>query len=226
MVNLKKLIPVLHEDEHYIVFDKPSGLLVVPTPKKEENTLIHIVNFQKAQTKNNQKLHPCHRLDRDTSGVILFAKGKSNQQKMMDVFKDRAVKKTYIAFVHGQLSQKEGQIKHPIKSLDQKKYLMHSAPKPAITDYKVLAVGKGFSIVEVMPITGRSNQIRIHFNLLGHPLLGERKYAIARDYSIKFRRVALHAQRLEWVDIYTNTKVSVDSNLPNDMEVFRARNRN
>jgi len=214
-------IEVLYEDGQFIVFDKPAGLLVIPTPKKEKRTLVSIVNEQNDEAHN---LHPCHRLDKETSGAIIFAKGKRHQQMMMELFKQKGVSKKYIAFVHGQLNKKSGEIKAAIRSFDQKKYHKMEIAKPALTRYEVINAGMEFSQLEVEPVTGRPNQIRIHFSQIGHPLVGDRKYAFARDYSLKFKRTALHAHRLEWINPVNHKKIQVKSVLPNDMEVFLARN--
>src|SRR5208282_4721083 len=118
-------VPVLYEDENCLVFNKPSGLLVIPTDKNEHRTLVNIVNQQLASPQAGQggqgHLYPAHRLDRDTSGVILFAKGKDCQQKLMQFFKDKQVHKTYIAFVHGRLAEARGKIRIPIKNFYQRK---------------------------------------------------------------------------------------------------------
>src|SRR6266487_3633105 len=98
---MHKPIEVLYEDDCYVVFEKPAGLLVIPTPQKERYTLVDIVNGQYSRFAKQWGLHPCHRLDRDTSGAIIFAKGKHNQQLLMQLFKRRAVHKKYIAFVQG-----------------------------------------------------------------------------------------------------------------------------
>src|ERR1700679_2993952 len=105
-------IPILYEDENCLVFNKPSGLLVIPTDKNEDHTLVNVVNQQQAPPEAGQgakgHLYPAHRLDRDTTGVILFAKGKDAQQKLMQFFKDKQVHKTYIAFVHGRVAEPRG----------------------------------------------------------------------------------------------------------------------
>ena len=194
----KKPIAVLYEDEQYLVFDKPAGFLIIPSPKGEENTLTHIVNEQYAAGKD-WKLHPCHRLDRDTSGVILYAKGKSAQQVMMDLFHQHQIQKKYVAFVNGNLKPPQGQWKGNIRSFDERKFQKNSKGQLAVTKYKVIEQKKKFSIVEIEPVTGRTNQIRIQFSEKGFPLVGERKYAFARDYPLKFRRVALHSSLVSWI---------------------------
>ncbi|MDP8265044.1 MAG: RNA pseudouridine synthase [Candidatus Aceula lacicola] len=214
-----KPIAILYEDDQYVVFDKPAGLLVIPTPKKEQRTLVNIVNWQKADEKTS-KLYPCHRLDRDTSGVIIFAWGKSNQKCMMDAFKSRQVGKKYAAIVQGVLKKKSGQIKSVIKDFDAQKYRSRVKGRFAETDYRVLDQGRDFSFLEVFPKTGRTNQIRIHLSQMGHPLVGERKYAFAKDYLLKFRRIALHAYTLECQNPMTKKMIKVTAPLPEDMEKF------
>jgi len=212
------MLKILYEDDRYIAFDKPAGLLVIPSPKMEKNTLMDIVNRQSAADKKEGRFHPCHRLDRDTSGVILFAKGKNNQQTMMDAFKRHKTQKIYIAFVHGRLKDRAGEIKSFIKDFDQRRFNRHSHPKMSITRYKVLEAKKDFSVLEVSPLTGRTNQIRIQFSEIGHPLLGERKYAFGKDFVLKFRRTALHARSLKWFDPVLKKEIKVESPLPEDMK--------
>jgi RluA family pseudouridine synthase len=218
-------IKVLYEDDWFIAFDKPAGLLVVPSPQQETSTLMHLVNNPALGFKKGVRLFPCHRLDRDTSGVIIFAKGKSNQQRMRDVFKNRKIQKTYLAFVQGRVRTPQGEIKSVIKDYYQRKFFKRQQGRLAVTHYKVLEVRKRFSILEVHPITGRTNQIRIQLCDAGHPIVGERRYAFGKDFDLKFRRTALHAQALQWVHPLTKKSIKVTSPLPSDMEVFLARNR-
>jgi 23S rRNA pseudouridine1911/1915/1917 synthase len=210
-------IPVLYEDSDCLVFNKPSGLLVIPTDKNEDHTLVNIVNQQQGAKGH---LYPAHRLDRDTTGVILFAKGKDNQQKLMEFFKAKQVNKTYIAFVHGRVAEPRGKIRIPIKDFNQRKFAPHLPAQSALTHYEVKDYHKDFTVVKVMPITGRTNQIRIHFAKIGHPLVGEDKYAFRRDFALRFRRTALHALRLEWPAMTGGHMISVEAPLAQDMEDF------
>lgn len=220
-----KSIKILYEDSCYFIFDKPPGLLVIPTPKKEKNTLAHIVNDVYAAAGQKERLYPCHRLDRDTSGAILFAKGEKNQQLMMREFKRRSVRKKYIALIHGRLEHNQGEMRSFIKDFDQQKFERKADAKLAITRYRVFEARRLFSIVEVYPLTGRTNQIRIHFSEAGHPLLGERKYAFGKDFAVKFRRTALHASELQWLHpVYGKTMTTI-SPLPADMERFILENQ-
>jgi 23S rRNA pseudouridine1911/1915/1917 synthase len=218
----KTQIPVLYEDENCLVFNKPSGLLVVPTDKNEDRTLVNIVNEEQDA---HGSLYPAHRLDRDTTGVILFAKGRENQEKLMQFFKDKQVNKTYIAFVHGRVAEPRGKIRIPIKDFNQRKFNPHLPAQSALTHYEVQDYYKDFTVVRVMPITGRTNQIRIHFQKIGHPLVGEDKYAFRRDFALRFRRTALHAMRLEWPKMSGEGMISIESPLSADMADFLVKQR-
>lgn len=220
MIHTDRVIDVLYEDDSCAVFNKPAGLLVVPTPKKEKNTLIDLVNGPKYRSEGSPRFFPCHRLDRETSGVILFAKGADHQKRLMEQFKTGRVKKKYVAFVQGKVRQKAGEIKSYIKDLDQKKYQRQAPAKWALTRYKTLQVYKRFTVLEVIPVTGRTNQIRIHFSEMGHPLVGERKYAFGRDHTVRFRRTALHALELSWYHPVGNELKTARAPWPQDMAEF------
>lgn len=230
---MEKAIRVLYEDEHLLIFCKPAGLLVIPSPQKEKNTLAEIVNRQHPNLKTG-RLHPCHRLDRETSGIIIFAKGKRVQQMMMAVFHRQAVSKTYVAFVRGQLKQGSGRIQSCIQDHYAARFnkarhqtgrgeARNAGGKMAITDYRVMSVKPDFSVVEIFPRTGRTNQIRIHFREIGHPLLGERIYAFGKDFPVKFRRLALHAGKISFRHPVTGKMIEVESELPEDMKAFLNR---
>jgi len=200
-------IRVVYEDDCLVIVDKPAGLLVIPSPKNERRTLTSILDAD-LEKKGEYLLHPCHRLDRDTSGLIIYAKGKAVQKKMMQEFRYRKIKKTYIAFVQGKLRSRQGEINSPIEA------------EPAITRYKVLEERKNFSVIQVNPLTGRTNQIRIHFKRLNHPVVGERKFAFRKDYKLKAKRLCLHAKELEFAHPVTSAPVHVSIPLAPDMEHF------
>jgi 23S rRNA pseudouridine1911/1915/1917 synthase len=214
-------IEILYEDQDCVAFYKPAGLLVIPTDKNEDHTLVNLVNQQR---KDEAYFHPAHRLDRDTSGVILFAKGKENQQILMQSFKEKKVKKTYTAFVHGRVAVPEGKIKIPVKDFYQRKFNKNLPAQSALTLYKVIEYHKDFTVVEVNPITGRTNQIRIHFTKIGHPLVGEDKYIFRKDYALRFKRTALHAAQLSWPHPHTGQMITIQAPLAQDMTNFLEKN--
>jgi len=201
-------IPIVYEDEWLLVLNKPAGLLVIPTPKKESRTLTSILNDDAAKNNKPYRLHPCHRLDRDTSGLIIYAKGRAAEKKMTELFKNRKVKKTYLALIQGCPVKNAGRITHSIEG------------KSAITNYRVTEKRNDFSILEVEPLTGRTNQIRIHLKQLGYPVLGEERYAFRRDFKIKAKRLCLHAQRLEFKHPLSGKLLSLDAELPQDLKEF------
>lgn len=201
-------IGVVYEDDWLLIVDKPQGLLTIPSPRRELRTLTSILNEDLKKRNLFYRLHPCHRLDKETSGLIIYAKGKSMQKKMMDEFRHKKVKKNYVAFVRGALVKNQGEIKTPIEA------------RSAITQYKIIQRKQGLTVVEVHPLTGRTNQIRIHFSNIGHPILGETKYAFRRDFKIKAKRLCLHAQRLEFTHPITGNLISLTVNLPSFMQDF------
>ncbi len=207
-----KRYSIVFEDDWLMVVDKPSGLLVIPTPKHEINTLTEFLNRELDGRGVEVNAYPCHRLDRETSGLILYAKGKKMQKLVMDEFKNRRVKKKYTAFVHGALKNPSGEIKTNIFNRNK------SRSEAALTKYRVLDERGSFTIVEAEPVTGRTNQIRIHFAKIAHPLVGESLYAFRKDFALKFKRVALHACELEFTHPVTKERLKFTSRLPEDME--------
>jgi 23S rRNA pseudouridine1911/1915/1917 synthase len=206
-----KPFEVIFEDDYLIAVDKRSGLLVVPTPKKEKYTLNSLIDIYLKE--KNEKAFACHRLDRDTSGIILYAKDKNTQGAIMGQFRNQTVGKRYLAIVQGRVIKYRGIIKGYIKPKGK-------PPKFAITKYKVLKRFKKFSLLEVEPKTGRNNQIRIHLEQIGHPIVGERKYAIAKDWPIKFKRLCLHSCLLEFRHPVSKDLVRLSRDVPKDLREF------
>ena len=198
---------IVFEDDFIIVADKPAGLLTVPTPKNEKTTLSSLL-----------KAFPAHRLDRETSGLIVLAKTKRIRDILAEEFRNRRVKKRYIAFAQGKMPAKDGVIERKVQDNP------YEPAKSALTQYRVLEFRKGFSVVEVIPLTGRTNQIRIHFKQIGHPLAGERRFAFAKDFALKFRRAALHSADLEFCHPVDGKLMRFHSELPPDMREFLENN--
>jgi 23S rRNA pseudouridine1911/1915/1917 synthase len=223
----RKSFNILYEDDHYIAFFKPAGLLTVRADSSKEPAMEELVNKEYAARPDASKeadalkLHPCHRLDRDTSGVILFAKGHRAEELMMDLFRQRLVKKKYIAFVHGRLPHPKGEIKLALREDRDSR----DPEKTSVTRYEIREQRHNFAIVEVQPLTGRTNQIRIHFKEIGFPLVGENKFVFRKDFSLKFKRTALHAWELYFKHPVTGKDVSITAPLSLDMKNFLERNR-
>lgn len=185
---------ILHEDHEIVVVDKPSGLLSVPGRGE------HLADCLITRV---QRVFPTallvHRLDRDTSGVIIFALTPNAQKSLGQQFEGRQTKKTYVARTWGEMKDKTGTVdlplivdwpNRPLQMVD------HENGKPAITDYRVMRTGNGESRVRLYPRTGRSHQLRVHMLALGHPILGDPFYATgaARD----FPRLMLHSETLQF----------------------------
>ena len=201
-------IPIVFQDNFILIADKPAGLLSVPTPKNESRTLTSILNQDVKDRGLDYQLYPCHRLDRDTSGLVIYAKSKSIEANLANAFRNREISKKYIAFVHGKLAQPQGVISRAIEG------------KSAVTKYKLRQQRKDYSVVEISPVTGRTNQIRIHFKGIGHPLVGEDKFIFRKDFALRAKRVCLHAQYLEFKHPQTNKILIVKSPLAKDMQNF------
>ncbi|GAB4367377.1 MAG: hypothetical protein Kow009_04260 [Spirochaetales bacterium] len=203
---------ILYEDEWYLAIDKPPGLLTIPACGNRK-ALTEILNHELKKAGITRKLHPCHRLDGETSGVLLFAKGKKAQKLLMDLFRERKVGKLYIAIVQGRVEKEEGTLTRSLGG------------KPARTRYRVQERTPLCTVLEVHPETGRMNQIRIHFKGIGHPLAGETRYAFRRDFPLSVPRLMLHAKEVSFPHPVTSSEVKIEAPLPSDMVRFLERIR-
>lgn len=221
MENIPKKITafdVVFEDKYLIVLNKKAKILTLPTPNKEKTTLFSIL--QEKLKERGERAYPVHRLDRETTGLIIFAKNPKIQKYFFDEFKKKRVIKKYIAFCLGCVKKKEGTIKGFILDREGRKY--GESKQFAITKYNMIERRKNFSVAEIVPITGKTNQIRIQFRQIGHPLLGERKYAFGRDFprEARFNRVALHSNYLMFWHPFQRQKMTFKIGLPRDMKEF------
>ena len=179
---------ILFEDEHLVAVDKPAGLASVPSEGVSGRTC------ESELRRSHPSARPAHRLDRDVSGALLFALDEPTRAALERQFRERAIEKLYVAVVSGAPHPPQGTIRKPIADLGLRAKI--GGGEKAITHYRVVERLGAASLVEVEIETGRYNQIRLHFAAIGHPLVGERKYARGRDSPIRFRRVALHAWKL------------------------------
>ena len=208
---------VLYEDAEILVLDKPAGLQVIPDRHAERETLRAWLE------KNYKETHIVHRIDRETSGVIVVAKTEKAFEFLKNQFKNRQVQKTYRAFVHGAIKDERGIIDKPIGSArgglgPRSARRPYGAVRDAVTTYRTLATshsGLATSYVEVFPKTGRTHQIRVHFAAIQHPILCDALYAPGRPALLGFERLALHALSLRFM--HPNGKeVDFKAPLPKD----------
>ena len=213
---MSRPLEILYEDEDLLVVDKPSGLLSVPTPNASGRTVIDALREQ------GREALAVHRIDRDVSGALLLARNEDVRDALDAAFRERTVRKTYWALAQGVLQRDQGEFKDPI--LDEGSFARVSARgKPSTTRWHVLARRAQVTEVEIELLTGRYNQIRLHFAHHGHPLVGERKYARGKDDPLGAKRVALHAWKLELAHPATGKVVRVEAPLPRDLRELLAR---
>ena len=204
---------IIFEDKYLVVLEKIAKILILPSQKKEKYTLTSLL----AQDLK-QPVYPCHRLDRETSGLIIYAKSRQMQERVMSQFRQGKIEKKYIAFVRGRLKQKRGVLEGYVLDSEGKRF--GEKPKKAKTFYHLIQEKRDYSIVELKPLTGRTNKLRIQLAKIGNPILGERKYAFGRDFKVRFRRLALHACFLRFIHPATHQSLNFKLDLPPDMKTF------
>ena len=224
---------IIYEDDALIIVEKKNGLLTVPyNPKSSEMTAYSILKEYVRKQSNRNSVHVVHRLDRETSGVLVFAKSPELQEYMRTYWRQLVTKRTYVALVEGHFDKKEGTITTWLTE-DAHTGMVYSSPnddggQKAVTHYKVLkstAIGNEeqalpMSLVELNLETGRTNQIRVHMQSIGHPVIGDRKYGHGNEYS-PIDRLCLHAKVLEFIHPMTEKKVCFETPMPKE---FRADN--
>ncbi len=230
-------LPIVYEDEHLLVVDKPAGLVVHPAAGNRDGTLV------------NALLHHCggslsgiggvarpgivHRIDKDTSGLLVIAKHDKAHEGLAKQFADHSIDRRYLAIVSGVPRQAEGSVDAPLARSPQnrKKIAIVSAGKGkrAVTHWKRLELLNDAALVECRLETGRTHQVRVHMASLGHPLVGDPVYGRGKTAHRKllnqldFKRQALHAAHLGFIHPVTKGRLSFDSALPSDMqELFTA----
>lgn len=214
----KEKLDILYEDKYVIAVNKKSGLLTIGTTKERENTLYHqVLEYLKQKHKSN-KVFIVHRLDKDTSGIVLFAKNENTKIKLQDNWS--SVNREYIALVSGNVEKDKDIIKSYLK--ETKTFLVYSSNdkkgKLAITEYEKICSNKNYSLLKINIKTGRKNQIRVHLNDIGYPIVGDKKYGNIKNKQIK--RLCLHANKLEFIHPVTNNLIKIESKCPNSIIEF------
>lgn len=210
----KDPLQILFEDDDLIVINKPAGLLSVAADNEKEKTAYHIMTDYIRGRNPKGRIFVVHRLDRDTSGVLLFAKNEETKLALQENWESLVSQRGYAAIVEGQLEEKSGRIHSWLKQTTT--LLMYSSKKPgdgmeAITNYNVIDETTNYSLVNIQLDTGRKNQIRVHMKELGHSVVGDSKYG-ARTNPLK--RMGLHAYVLELRHPFTDKLMHFEAEIP------------
>lgn len=220
---------ILFEDEHLVVVDKAAHVLTVPTAKGEPNTLVAALERHLNRGKGRKKAHIVHRLDRGTSGVLVFGKTHDIAAKIKDQFEARKPERLYYAVVAGEIDQPSGTFRSHLAtnefSLDRFSTRDPEKGELAITHFEAVSSSHGATLVRVKLETGRRNQIRVHFAEAGHPVLGDPRYQSeeAQHPKWKAKRLALHAASLAFKHPVTGKPMRFESPLPEEFRPFTPR---
>ncbi len=231
---MKKYKPeVIFENDSFIAINKPAGLLSIPDREQTQISLKDIL------LKKYDAIFTVHRLDKDTSGIILFAKNEAAHKYFSQLFEERKIEKYYQGLVHGIPTQKKGTIDAPIAEHGVQKgfYIVHQRGKDSVTDYEVIQENKSFSLLQFQLHTGRTHQIRVHCKNIGHPLACDELYGngkpvllstIKKKYKLSqhdeqerpmLNRLALHSYRLKFADI-DGKIIDLEAQLPKDIRAL------
>ena len=216
-----KGLRILFEDPYLIVIEKEAGMLSIATAKEKLLTTYSILSGHVKRENPNNRIFVVHRLDRDTSGIMMFAKSEEVQSAMQRAWQDAVIERTYVAVVEGVVENNEGAIRSYLK--ENKALVMYSTNVPgegdeAITHYKVLRRGDEITLVELKLETGRKNQIRVHMKDLGHPVVGDKKYGAKTNL---IGRTCLHARVLAFIHPVTGSEDRYETPVPGRfMSVF------
>jgi len=221
-------IPIIYEDNSIIVVNKPSGMVVHPACGNYTGTLLQglLYKFPLIKTeKSLERIGLVHRLDKETSGLLVVAKTIFAQKFIQKQFQNRTIKKIYLAIVKGNLISTKSKELYTIDAplernpYDRKKFDVvpyKKTARKAITQYKVLKTIEDYSLLEIFPLTGRTHQIRVHLSHIGHPVAGDKDYG-KREH---FKRTMLHAWKITLIHPETKEKVSFEAPIPEDFKNF------
>lgn len=209
-------VKIVYEDQYLFVVEKKAGI-ICHSPNPEDETVQSILNQYLESNHQRCHAHTIHRLDRDTSGLMLFAKDKKIALKFEENWKETVYDRRYIALVHGEMRKKEGTISSWLK--DNAQFVTYSSKydnggKFATTHYKLIKVSDGYSLVELKLDTGRKNQIRVHLADIGFPVVGDPKYGDGDD---KIGRLGLHAYKLCFIHPITHEDLKFETGFPFDL---------
>jgi len=220
-------LDILYEDSSLAAINKPPGMVVHPAPGQWHGTIVNALLGHWGWDMGEPSLRPgiVHRLDKDTSGVLLVAKHRAALENLAAQFKTRQVHKTYLAVVVGQWAQRAGIITLPLgrHPIDRKKMSIHARKsRPAVSRYEVVDSCKNVSLVQLFPETGRTHQLRVHLAALNHPIIGDRLYGSRRmEHALPsmfrdFPRQALHAEAIQFAHPGNQAAVTIRAPYPDD----------
>ncbi len=226
-------ISILYENDDFVAINKPVGLVVHGDGKREEETLVDWILEKYPEIKDVgepivmtdsaiiNRPGIVHRIDKETSGALIIAKNNKSYQYLKEQFQNKEVHKKYNAFVYGELKDEEGIINRPI-GRSKNDFRLWSAQRgargtmrEAETYYTVLKKGGGFSYIEVIPKTGRTHQIRVHFKAIHYPIVCDRLYAPKKPCGLGFNRLALHASEITFTNL-NGEKIIIKAPFPKD----------
>ena len=208
-------LDIIYEDKNILVVNKPAHMLCVQTDKGVSTTL-----YEKVYDylhKKNQKVFIVHRLDKDTSGIVLFAKNENLKNQLQDNWNDIVKVREYYAIVEGSVKEDKQTIKQYLKENKQLKTYVAKEGKEAITHIEVIKRSKNYSILKVLIDTGRKNQIRVALESIGHPIIGDSKYGSTKN---PLRRMCLHASKLVLINPITHKEMEFVCNIPKEFDIF------
>ncbi|WP_050742525.1 RluA family pseudouridine synthase [Deferribacter desulfuricans] len=214
---------IIYENQYYLIINKPAGLCVHPAPGNFDNTLVNALLYH-FQINDDNDVRPgiVHRLDKDTSGLILVAKNRDVREKMSEMFKEREVDKKYLAICYGNPKWDEILVENSIgrHPVDRKKMAVVENGRYAKTKITVLKRYDNIFLADVKIYTGRTHQIRVHCSYLGCPIIGDKVYGNKLSNKIRFERQALHAYYLAFDCPFTKEKKIFEIDMSEDMKAF------
>ncbi len=207
-------VKIIYEDAYLIVIEKMEGLLSVNFERKRAMTAYSILNAYVQRSNKQRRVYVVHRLDRDTSGIMMFAKDERTQHTLRDNWHDFVTDRRYVAVVTGEIAPPVGTVH---SWLTDHTYYVSSSPvddggKESVTHYRTIKCANGYSLVELMLETGRKNQIRVHAQDLGHPVVGDHRYGV-EDFN-PIGRLALHAFKLAFIHPVTGEQMCFETPYP------------
>lgn len=213
-----KKLDIIYEDKYLLVINKPTKLLTVSTDKEKEHTLFHEASLYVKKKHKSNKIFIVHRLDKDTSGVVVFAKDEKTKKLLQDNWDKYAINREYTALVKGHIKPDKNTLKN--KLVETKTNMVYVDDKSklgklAITKYEVINYKDNNSLIKINIQTGRKNQIRVQLDYIGFPIVGDNKYGKNKSF---YNRLMLHANKLELIHPVTSEKFELIARMPKEFK--------